>query len=267
MSAVPPYVGLGVQPSRSRVPLATVMVCALGFSLGNCAASDHEVLVAILAGGQVTGDSGAHHLEQHPDAHCRRGWRNADLRVSTPAATGADLDIDIDDFRAHARSLVGNPYRYGATGSGGFDCSGLVNQIFARFGWDLPRSSKAMFQVGVVVERQQGYEDLRPGDLVFFATGGGGRVSHVGILLDPDTLTFIHASSGRRRVVLDKLSARYYRQRYLGARRIFSLPPGRYSSAGGGARPDTLFSSARAARQRFPGVYGPCVANTFAHKD
>ncbi len=239
------------------VPLLLVMsACASSAKL-----SDQEVLSAILSVGQVDGNApsdklvGAHHLEQHPDNQCRRQWRNADLAIHMPTRKGS---LQNGAFIAYARSLVGKPYRYGATGSKGFDCSGLVNRIFAEFGWDLPRNSRAMSQVGVVLKNTP----LQVGDLVFFDTLGEGRISHVGVMLGADA--FIHASSGRSRVVVDSLQGRYYQKRLVGARRIFSLPPGRYSSAGGGARDDTLFYTLEAARRHFPGPYGPCLGPTFA---
>jgi len=59
---------------------------------------------------------------------------------------------------------------------------------------------------------------LREGDLVFFNTMGVG-VSHVGLVVDAKGPRFMHASSSRG-VVRDDLAKRYYKTRYLGARRV-----------------------------------------------
>lgn len=69
----------------------------------------------------------------------------------------------------------GDPYRYGATGPGSFDCSGLTSYAYKKAGISLPRTSSA--QAGAV--RHIKRRDLRKGDLVFFTDGGG--VYHVGL--------------------------------------------------------------------------------------
>jgi cell wall-associated NlpC family hydrolase len=56
--------------------------------------------------------------------------------------------------------------------------------------------------------------------LLFFATSGRGP-SHVGIAIDPDT--FVHAPSGTGNVRVERLTAPYWEQRFVGARRI--APP------------------------------------------
>jgi cell wall-associated NlpC family hydrolase len=69
----------------------------------------------------------------------------------------------------------GDPYVYGATGPGSFDCSGLMLYSFRAAGIHLPRT--AAEQAGAVrhIPRSQ----MRPGDLVFFTSGG--HVYHVGM--------------------------------------------------------------------------------------
>jgi cell wall-associated NlpC family hydrolase len=94
------------------------------------------------------------------------------------------------------------------------DCSGLVSKAFAEAGVSLPRSTREMWKVGKRVH----YLNLRKGDLVFFRTRRE-RVSHVGILHDPEKKIFIHASSSRG-VVLSSIEERYYKKRYIGARRV-----------------------------------------------
>lgn len=79
-------------------------------------------------------------------------------------------------------------------------------------GLNLPRSSKAQWEVGTSIDRGR----LLQGDLVFFTTSGSGEVSHVGIYLGENK--FIHAPRWDRKIRIDSLSKKYYRQHYIGAR-------------------------------------------------
>lgn len=113
-----------------------------------------------------------------------------------------------------ASRFQGVRYRWGGSSRSGFDCSGFTRYIFRhKAGVELPHSASAQFRMGKRVPRDQ----LKPGDLVFFQTYRRGA-SHVGIYIGNGK--FIHASSARGRVRVDSLNEGYYRQRYLGARRI-----------------------------------------------
>src|SRR5262245_2417210 len=108
---------------------------------------------------------------------------------------------------AYARRFLGVPYRWGGSGPGGFDCSGLVRYVYKRFGLDLPHSSYADFNLG----RRVGRWALKPGDLVFFSGLG-----HVGLYVGHGR--FIHAPHSGSHVQISKL--RDWAGSFDGARRV-----------------------------------------------
>lgn len=117
-----------------------------------------------------------------------------------------------------ALDLRGVPYRDGGSDPTGFDCSGFTQWVFARNGIGLPRQVKDQFKAGQPIDRNE----IVAGDLVFFATTSS-SASHVGIALDGDT--FVHAPSARGVVRVERLSAEYWKRRYLGSRRYLSPTP------------------------------------------
>ena len=116
---------------------------------------------------------------------------------------------------AYAKSYIGTPYLFGSTNPArGFDCSGFVTVAMRQFGIYLQRSSASMAATnGTYVARNA----IEPGDLVFFATGGGSRVSHVGIYVGDNQ--FIH-SENRRGVTITSMNDAWWRPRFVRANRV-----------------------------------------------
>jgi len=92
-------------------------------------------------------------------------WAAPDLGASPVAALG------------FAAGQFGVPYRWGGTGPGGWDCSGLVQAAYRAGGVVLPRVAQAQFDAGPPVPDPAA---IRPGDLVFFGASPG-AVEHVGL--------------------------------------------------------------------------------------
>jgi len=115
------------------------------------------------------------------------------------------------------KKYLGAPYKFGGNSfTTGIDCSGYVRKVFSSFNVTLPRTARDIFyKSGHQVSKKK----LDTGDLVFFQTYAK-YPSHVGIYIGNGNNEFIHASSASRMVTIDTMNKRYYRQRYLGAKRI-----------------------------------------------
>jgi gamma-D-glutamyl-L-lysine dipeptidyl-peptidase len=112
-----------------------------------------------------------------------------------------------------AENFIGVSYLWGGSSAReGFDCSGLTMTVYRHNGLNLPRTSMQQWKVGKPVVRNQ----LIKGDLVFFATSGWKKISHVGIYIGNNK--FIHASGSGKNIRIDSLSSKYYNSRYVGAR-------------------------------------------------
>ncbi|MGB3860922.1 MAG: NlpC/P60 family protein [Candidatus Aminicenantaceae bacterium] len=118
-----------------------------------------------------------------------------------------------DEIVSTARRFIGVPYSWGGTSlQQGFDCSGLTMAVYELNGLKLPRSSKDQFTAGTPISRSQ----LAKGDLVFFATSQGQKVTHVGIYTGDGQ--FIHAPGKDKRIHIDSLLKGYFKTHYMGSR-------------------------------------------------
>jgi cell wall-associated NlpC family hydrolase len=135
---------------------------------------------------------------------------------AAPAPTPAPRPTKVFDSYAlvgTALQLRGTPYLDGGASPRGFDCSGFTQYVFAQYGVGLPRSVEDQYRRGSRIDSK----DLSDGDLLFFATTSRGP-SHVGIVIGSDQ--FVHAPSSTGVVRVERLSADYWSQRFVGARRV-----------------------------------------------
>lgn len=125
-------------------------------------------------------------------------------RGSSASRSGSERSDRSGDLRQqvvnYAKKYLGVKYVWGGTSPNGFDCSGLVQYVYRQFGIKLNRVAADQARQGTKVTRAQ----LKAGDLVFFNTSSGSSIDHVGIYIGNNQ--FLHAASGRGKVLIDPLS-------------------------------------------------------------
>jgi cell wall-associated NlpC family hydrolase len=113
-----------------------------------------------------------------------------------------------------ALSQLDVPYVWGGDSPGGWDCSGLVQWLYAVVaGIELPRVSQDQFFAGTPLSRGE----IRPGDIVFFADTDGHGITHNGIAIGGGR--FIHARDEARGTMISSLDEPRFVEHYAGARR------------------------------------------------
>jgi cell wall-associated NlpC family hydrolase len=133
--------------------------------------------------------------------------------IPASAATTRRLDAVMKT----ALALRGTNYRLGGeTPASGFDCSGFVRYVFERHQVGVPRTVAEQYEFG----RKIKIEDIREGDLVFFATTAKGP-THVGIAIGPASPgEFVHAPGSGGAVRVEHFDTAYWRNKLVGVRRV-----------------------------------------------
>jgi hypothetical protein len=202
-----------------------LLVAAAPFILGGCGASAPR-----FRGSALTTDTGDDENEIRFASKIREEVARED-----------DRKVDLSQFRKHesvrpgphrseertpeglnrdrmlleAVSYLGVPYLYGGTNKEGVDCSAFTAGVYRKAAQiSLPRSAREQFRTGRPVDP----DSLQFGDLVFFNTTGRGP-SHVGIYIEDSLFAHASVTSG---VTISSLESTYYKNRYVGARRVAS---------------------------------------------
>lgn len=121
-----------------------------------------------------------------------------------------------NEVALYALGLIDTGYRFGGKNpEAGLDCSGMVSYIYSQAaGLKVKGSAADIARNTRPIERGE----LRPGDLVFFNTLNR-SYSHVGIYIGD--ARFVHAPATNGKVRIDRLSDRYYAQRFEAAGTFF----------------------------------------------
>ncbi len=153
---------------------------------------------------------------QYPDE--RIGWVETKNLIRIQ-----DLKIKPNNFIDNSKKFLGIPYLWGGTSSKGFDCSGFTKTIYLMNGLVIPRDASQQVNEGILVDNSRNWENLKPGDLMFFGyiKNGVRRIDHVAMWLGDGK--FIQASKNVRINSVfsdDPLYDKYHMDKYFESRRL-----------------------------------------------
>jgi len=126
-----------------------------------------------------------------------------------------------------AKSFMGIPYLWGGTSAKEMDCSGFTKTVYFLNGVLLDRDASQQVNNGILVDTENGFENLQKGDLLFFGFKATDkkkeRVTHVGIYIGD--LEFIHESGRVKINSFDEKRpnfSKYRLEHFIRARRIIT---------------------------------------------
>jgi cell wall-associated NlpC family hydrolase len=116
-----------------------------------------------------------HHSAPAPAKHRGPATPAKRPKVAKPAKSVPSGSVRGSSVLATAARYIGTPYLYGGMTPRGFDCSGFTGYVYRQLGISLPRTANQQ----MLATRRVSRSAARPGDLVFFVSGG--RAYHVGL--------------------------------------------------------------------------------------
>jgi cell wall-associated NlpC family hydrolase len=140
----------------------------------------------------------------------------AGSRVRTPdgngvvTGVGAPLRASNASIIAEGKRFLGTHYLWGGLSAWGFDCSGLIWNLYREHGLTIPRDADPQMHHGAPVARST----LQPGDLLFF--GSKNYADHVSIYLGGGQELEAPDSAHRVRITPVRWAS------YIGARRYLN---------------------------------------------
>jgi cell wall-associated NlpC family hydrolase len=143
------------------------------------------------------------------------GGRSLMLAAKAVVVTGATslaLPKTSSSIIASAREFLGKAYLWAGTSGFGFDCSGLMYNVFRVHGVTLPRDAQDQALYGRSVSRTA----LLPGDLVFLAKGG--VVHHVALYVGNGNV--LDSPDFGLGVEVVSITSEPYASEFSGARRV-----------------------------------------------
>lgn len=131
------------------------------------------------------------------------------IRLGTETARSEIRDQIVVD----ALGQIGRPYRYGGASPAGFDCSGLVQYVYAQSGRKAPRTAREQHRAARVIP----LAEAQPGDLLFYRFGDRG-VDHVAIYLGDGQA--VHAPANGKAVIVAAINLAFWQRRFVSAGRL-----------------------------------------------
>ena len=138
-------------------------------------------------------------------------------------AADRKVSVQRQNFITYALQFRGTPYVYGGKSTSGFDCSGFVAYT-VKNSTDQTLSGSAQ-NIYDSVEHIDAKE-REPGDLIFFRTTDGSKISHVGIYLGRYTkdgsfhnkYVFVHAASDgpKTGVIVSSIDEKFWNEHFAG---------------------------------------------------
>jgi cell wall-associated NlpC family hydrolase len=188
-------------PAPTRLDPATAKVATAGLNVRSGPSVSKAVVGRITEGDGVTPTGKLSGGYAEVTFAARKRWVSVRYVASlapTAAATKAPAPAGAGAAAlAFARTQLGKPYKYGATGPAAYDCSGLTLAAWKAAGVSLPRTSQQQFAVGKKVAKA----DLQPGDLVFFYSA---KPTHVALYVGDGVI--IHAPKPGKDVEYSKVA-------------------------------------------------------------
>lgn len=114
-----------------------------------------------------------------------------------------------------AAGLVGSPYTdNGANPQTGFDNSGFLYYVLAENGITISRKASGQSSAGTAVS----WEEIQPGDLLFFSTEPGGSTLYGGVYLGDGKM--VYAANPQDNTMETAITSPYWAQHFSTARRF-----------------------------------------------
>ncbi len=143
-------------------------------------------------------------------------------KIDNTEATDYEINTDstsylVEQLILAAKENLGVRYKSGGITTEGFDCSGLMYNIFELYHIKLPHSSNDQSKLGQVIA----LENAKKGDLIFFKTRGNQQISHVGMVVEvtDGNIKFIHSSTSSG-VMISSTNEAYYKKTFAQVNRI-----------------------------------------------